>query len=768
MELLVREDRRRGAATPRSDAWLVWSLIVLVAASAVQTLVAGVAGVRTPVGDIVGALSFSAPVVLCWISVHRAAARRTELVLTALALSAYSLSGILFSLVYLVFAGVASDSLAILATALFFSFYPLVLAALAVLVHRQKGRLSWGVTLDSTVGALGAASLVVVLLGPSIDRAYGRPFSLDSFVAAANPLLDILVLAALAGVGASRSISAGRNWLMLVAGVLLFAAADIGFSLTGMTIEGSYSTASPFDLGWIAGLALMALWAHRSARPVPPAPAVRDTAVMRWALSLPVLATTAGLVVLLIASEIEVSPLAISLAAGAVVLSAARTTLAFRELRRMGDMRRQARTDDLTGLPNRRALYSEVPLSLTSGANRALLLLDLDRFKEVNDSLGHDVGDELLVQVGTRLTSHVRGTDLVARLGGDEFAILLADAGEAEAVIVAGTLREALARPYLLEGITLQTTVSIGIALYPSQALDLTGLLRKADMAMYKAKASRSGHRVYDTSDDSHGAARLRTLQELRVALAERQLELYYQPKVDLATGAVRGVESLVRWNHPVRGLVQPGDFLSIVEEAGLMNAMTEQVLDMALDQAAVWHSRGADLTVAVNLTASALVDAELPERTAAMLADRGVPASALILEITEEFLLEDRARTTAILTRLRAGGIRIAIDDFGTGYSSLAYLRDLPVDELKLDRSIVSPMKDDPRAAALVSSTIELAHSLGLTMVAEGVEDAEVYADLARYGCDEAQGFHMSRPMPAGELDRWLAERRLALTASP
>ncbi|MEB0201550.1 EAL domain-containing protein [Cryobacterium sp. 10I1] len=768
MELLVREDRRRGAATPRSDAWLVWSLIVLLAASAVQTLVAGVAGVRTPVGDIVGALSFSAPVVLCWISVHRAAARRTELVLTALALSAYSLSGILFSLAYLVFAGVASDSLAILATALFFSFYPLVLAALAVLVHRQKGRLSWGVTLDSTVGALGAASLVVVLLGPSIDRAFGRPFSLDSFVAAANPLLDILVLAALAGVGASRSISAGRNVLMLVAGVLLFAAADIGFSLTGMTIEGSYSTASPFDLGWIAGLALMALWAHRSARPVPPAPAVRDTAVMRWALSLAVLATTAGLVVLLIASEIEVSPLAISLAAGAVVLSAARTTLAFRELRRMGDMRRQARTDDLTGLPNRRALYSEVPLSLTSGANRALLLLDLDRFKEVNDSLGHDVGDELLVQVGTRLTSHVRGTDLVARLGGDEFAILLADAGEAEAVIVAGTLREALARPYLLEGITLQTTVSIGIALYPGQALDLTGLLRKADMAMYKAKASRSGHRVYDTSDDSHGAARLRTLQELRVALAERQLELYYQPKVDLATGAVRGVESLVRWNHPVRGLVQPGDFLSIVEEAGLMNAMTEQVLDMALDQAAVWHSRGADLTVAVNLTASALVDAELPERTAAMLADRGLPASALILEITEEFLLEDRARTTAILTRLRAGGIRIAIDDFGTGYSSLAYLRDLPVDELKLDRSIVSPMKDDPRAAALVSSTIELAHSLGLTMVAEGVEDAQVYADLARYGCDEAQGFHMSRPMPAGELDRWLAERRLALTASP
>jgi diguanylate cyclase (GGDEF)-like protein len=768
MELLVGEDRRRGAATPRRDAWLVWALIALVAASSVQTLVAAVAGVRTPIGDIVGALSFAAPIVLCWLSVHRATARRTELILAALAVSAYSLAGILFSLVYLVFAGAASDPLAILATGLFFSFYPLMITALAVLVHRQRGRLSWSMSLDSTVGALGAASLLVVVLGPSIDRAFGRPFSLDSFVAAVNPLLDIVVIAALAGVAASRSISAGRSWLMLIAGLLLFAAADIGFALTGMTIEGSYRTASPFDLGWIAGLAFIALWAYRAARPGSTSPTVRNAAVVRWALSLPVLATTAGLVVLVIASEVEVSPLAISLAAVAVVLAAARTTLPFRELRRMGDLRRQARTDDLTGLPNRRALYAEVPLSLAAGTDRALLLLDLDRFKEVNDSLGHDVGDELLVQVGTRLTNHVRGTDLVARLGGDEFAILLADAREAEAVVVAGTLREALARPYLLEGITLQTTVSIGIALYPGQALDVTGLLRKADMAMYKAKATRSGHRVYDTSDDSHGAARLRTLQELRVALAERQLVVYYQPKVDLATGAVRGVESLVRWNHPVRGLVQPGDFLSIVEEAGLMNAMTQQVLDMALDQAAVWHARGDDLTVAVNLTASALVDAELPERIAAMLSDRGLPASALILEITEEFLLEDRSRTTAILTRLRAGGIRIAIDDFGTGYSSLAYLRDLPIDELKLDRSIVSPMKDDPRAAALVASTIELAHSLGLTMVAEGVEDAEVYADLARYGCDEAQGFLMSRPMPAGELDRWLAERRLALTASP
>ena len=265
------------------------------------------------------------------------------------------------------------------------------------------------------------------------------------------------------------------------------------------------------------------------------------------------------------------------------------------------------------------------------------------------------------------------------------------------------------------------------------------------------------GDPVYSCTDDADGAARLRTLHELGSAIADGQLVLHYQPKVDLRTGAVRGVEALVRWQHPERGLLFPDSFLSMVEESGLMRQLTQQVLEQALDQAVRWQQDGRLLTVAVNLSASSLMDAHLPEHTMAMLAARSLPARCLQLEITEEFPMADRDRARAVLTRLRANGIRIAIDDFGTGYSSLAYLRDLPVDELKLDRSFIAPMRGDVRAAALVASTIALAHSLGLQMVAEGVEDDVTYDELRRLGCDEAQGYFMSRPIPAAELTRWL-----------
>ncbi|MBC7551593.1 MAG: EAL domain-containing protein, partial [Cellulomonas sp.] len=296
------------------------------------------------------------------------------------------------------------------------------------------------------------------------------------------------------------------------------------------------------------------------------------------------------------------------------------------------------------------------------------------------------------------------------------------------------------------------------------QGSDLTGLLRKADMAMYKAKSTRSGHHVYRSNDDSHGDLRLRTLSELRIALTDDQLILHYQPKIDLKSGQVAGVEALVRWQHPTRGLLFPDQFLVLIEEGGLMHALTQRVLAVALDQATVWTATWTGelpLSVAVNLSASSLVDAELPERIETLLAERGLPGSVLELEITEDFLMSDRDRARDILARLRANDISISIDDFGTGYSSLAYLRDLPIDELKLDQSFVFPLKDDPRAAALVKSSIELAHGLGLRMVAEGVENAATYDALAGFGCDHAQGYFISRPIPADAFDRWLADRR-------
>ncbi|HEX2806850.1 MAG TPA: EAL domain-containing protein, partial [Kineosporiaceae bacterium] len=391
-----------------------------------------------------------------------------------------------------------------------------------------------------------------------------------------------------------------------------------------------------------------------------------------------------------------------------------------------------------------------------------LLLLDLDRFKEVNDSLGHQAGDQLLVAIAQRLTETCRGPhDLMARLGGDEFAILLPGTDQPGAEHVARRIGTALSAPFLLDSVRVQASVSIGIALAPLHGRTLSLLMRRADIAMYRAKATHTGHAVYDASlRDPHGEDRLQRLQELRTAIDERQLTLHYQPKIDLATGAVTGVEALIRWNHPTRGVVYPDAFLQLAEDAGLMPTVTALVLDRALDQAAAWLRDGRHLTVAVNLPSAAVVDTFLPERIADLLEQHRVPASCLKIEITEESLLEDRVRARDVLARLRGAGVHIAIDDYGSGYSSLAYLRELPVDELKLDRSFILPMADDARAAAIVRSTVELAHSLGLRIVAEGVEHAASASELTRYGCDSAQGYLYTRALPPAELVRWLDHR--------
>ncbi len=312
-----------------------------------------------------------------------------------------------------------------------------------------------------------------------------------------------------------------------------------------------------------------------------------------------------------------------------------------------------------------------------------------------------------------------------------------------------------MSEPFALEDIALHSSVSIGIALFPGDGPDLSALLRKADIAMYKAKTSLKGHHLYCDADDADDTTRLQTVQELRTALSTDQLILHYQPKIDLDTGDVHSVEALVRWNHPTRGLLYPDAFLHLVEESRLMPTLTRVVLAKALDQVAAWHAHGQPLTMAVNLSASSLVDSDLPRQVAAMLAARNISPHALQLEITEEFLMADRDRARSILTQLRNTGIQISVDDFGTGYSSLSYLRDLPIDELKLDRSFVFPMAQCDRTAALVASTIALAHSLGLRMVAEGVETSAAYTELTPPGMRPSTGLlhvptrprHRTRP---------------------
>ena len=433
------------------------------------------------------------------------------------------------------------------------------------------------------------------------------------------------------------------------------------------------------------------------------------------------------------------------------------------------DAAARARHDALTGLPNRALLHDRPAQAVhaaggagVTSASTALLLLDLDRFKEINDTLGHHVGDALLQQVGPRISGALRATDTVARLGGDEFAVVLRDADAAGAVVVAGALRAALEEPFVVEGQALTVGVSIGVALCPEHGTDAATLLQHADVAMYVAKRGQLGHAVYDPSLDGHDTADLALVAELRQALAADGLVLHYQPKVHVQTGQICGVEALVRWPHPARGLIPPDRFIGLAEQTGLIVPLTRWVLETALRQSRTWRDAGLDLEMAVNLSLRNLRDPQLRDTVAELLARYAVPPRRVCLELTESMVMADVEGTQASLAQLAALGVRLAIDDFGTGYSSLAYLSRLPVNELKIDRSFVQHAAGTATDATIVASTIGLGHSLGMSIVTEGVEDAETWALLGRLGSDVAQGYFFSRPLPAHELEGWVSRASL------
>ncbi|WP_164704348.1 EAL domain-containing protein [Blastococcus litoris] len=428
---------------------------------------------------------------------------------------------------------------------------------------------------------------------------------------------------------------------------------------------------------------------------------------------------------------------------------------------RLEQLATEAHHDPLTGLANRRRFIEQVEATVYgSQADCAVLMIDLDRFKEINDSFGHSVGDDLLCLVGPRLERALEPGDLLARMGGDEFAVLLPGADAARAEEVAGRLIAALRDAFVLDGMPLHVDASIGVALCPEHGRDRSLLLARADTAMYAAKRGRNGYEIWAPDGSTASRDRLETLEQLRTALDTDQLDVHYQPKLDLRTGGVIGVEALVRWNHPERGLLYPDVFLPLAEQAGLMRRLALRVLERSLRDVRDWRAAGLDLTVAVNLSVSNLQDVALPEQVEMLLDSFDVPADALILEITEDVLMADAARSQQVMAGLRRLGVRLSIDDYGTGYSSLSYLRALPVDELKLDRSFVSNLTSDERAAAIVRSTLQLSTDLGMTMVVEGVEDAATLAALRAWGCDYAQGYHIARPMPAERFLAWLAQQ--------
>jgi diguanylate cyclase (GGDEF)-like protein/PAS domain S-box-containing protein len=420
----------------------------------------------------------------------------------------------------------------------------------------------------------------------------------------------------------------------------------------------------------------------------------------------------------------------------------------------------QASHDALTGLPNRTFLRSQVermiaPRDAEDGTPFAFLLLDLDHFKEINDTLGHCYGDWVLQHLCPRLRGCVRRTDTVARLGGDEFAILLPAASAREASLIVEKVESALRAPFLVGGHSLAVGASVGISLYPEHGLDWDTLMQRADIAMYEAKRARCGHLFYSKEQSDDRIEQLVLTAELRKALENDELELHYQPKLDLETKQVNGVEALVRWRHPLRGFLPAKRIIALAEHAGLIRLLGHWVFAKAARQGIGWNRVGMDLEIAINLTAANLQDPKLVQEVIDYLSEREAHPLRLMLDLTESAMLADPERSKLILGRLHDSGVKISIDDFGTGYSSLAYLKELPVDEVKIDQSFVQGMAN-PRESSIVRSIIELGHNLGLRVVAEGVECAPVLERLTGLGCDVAQGYFLCHALPAPQLECW------------
>jgi diguanylate cyclase (GGDEF)-like protein len=417
--------------------------------------------------------------------------------------------------------------------------------------------------------------------------------------------------------------------------------------------------------------------------------------------------------------------------------------------------------DPLTDLANRSRFSNELSRAIAEAIQGryklSILMMDLDRFKYVNDTLGHGVGDHVLREVSRRLGRAVLEADCIARLGGDEFAILLRSGSDANCSETARRIIAALEVPILYEDQPLDVGTSIGIAHYPEHGRDAQTLVRNADIAMYAAKRHKAGFAIYDPHYDTSQQEHLSLLGELRRAVERDELRLYYQPKVSLSSSNISAVEALLRWEHPVRGLVPPGMFIPFAEHTGYIKLLTRWVMREAIRQCGAWLCEGLRLQVAVNISARDLMNRELPAEVGALLAEHGVPPALLCLEITESGFMEDPANAQKVLDRLAELGVRLSIDDYGTGYSSLSYIMRLPVQELKIDRSFISRMAVDEEISTIVRSTIELGHNLGLEVVAEGVEDLPVWNLLRALGCDDAQGFYMSRPLAAEALARWI-----------
>jgi len=631
---------------------------------------------------------------------------------------------------------------------LFLPFYPVAYAGIYFLARdtlpRRQAQAVW---LDGIIAALGAAAIqAAVVFKPVADNNVGDYG--DIVTNFAYPMGALVLTALLVVVFAVQGWRPDRQWWTLGAGLAFFAVADSVYSVKAL--DGTYVTGTVLDSMWMIGTLLMATAAWQRPR-VRPESARRTQPVI-----VPGAFLVSSLAIIVYATFEPVSPFAVIVATGTLLVAIIRMGFAFRQLQSLAESKREARTDELTGLPNRRHFYELLRAALTADDRRdvAVLMIDLDRFKEINDSLGHSVGDEVLRQLGPRLARVVDGTGTVARLGGDEFGLLLSPLHDpAQAQRIAELVRDDLRRSFTLDTISLHVDASIGIAIAPDHGDAADTLLQRADIAMYEAKRAHQAWQVYSGFRDRHTRERLELMEDVRNAIARGELVLHYQPKLDVATRAVTGVEALVRWQHPERGLLTPDRFLALFEQSGLIGPLALNVLDLAVAQQTDWARDDIHLSMAVNLSASNLSDEHLPEKIFEVFDRWDTDPGNVVLEITEDSLMVDAEQSLEILERLHAQGVELSVDDYGTGFSSLAYLRDLPVNELKLDRAFLAAADSDERAVAIIRSTVDLAHSLDMRIVAEGVETDANLALVAELGCDAAQGYLLGRPAPASAL---------------
>ena len=641
---------------------------------------------------------------------------------------------------------------------LFLTSYLGIAAFLLTEVPRRRMP-SVTVWLETTVicGATACAAAVVVLTPISVN------FDADGvqlLLAVLYPVIDLalatLVLAQMLLHQRDRS---GRT-IALALGFVLLAAADSSFVLT--LSQMTYSSDVALDVLWGASFALIV-----TAACLPPSAGFSPLPAHRRARTL-MAAAAVALGVLIISPRDGIGYVFIVVAVITLVSAGIRMAVALQEARGAAEAMRLSRTDELTGLPNRRAVLTDLDAGLQADIPLGFMLLDLDGFKDINDSVGHATGDALLVLVAHRLRESMRARMTVARLGGDEFAIIVPDDEPVTLLETAHEVCDLLREPHPIDGLHLTIQASVGVTVRQPDDTSATDLLRRADVAMYEAKATRSGAMLYDPAQDDFSRDRLRRTDELRRGIRAGQLVMWYQPQIDAATQEVSAVEALVRWDHPTDGMLPPIAFLPDARRYGLMTELSLAVMRMVLEDARQWMGQGLDFRVSMNCAPPELLGGTLLPELFGILDRVHLPPWTLVVEITEDSVMSDPERARERMLELRDHDVEVAIDDYGTGFSSLSYLRDLPVHELKMDRSFVATMGSDARSRVIVDTTRQMAHAMGLRVVAEGVEDAATAAALIAMNIDVLQGYHVAPPMPATAVAGWVRDWSANLSPDP